>query len=262
MRIIIRFIKTISTMFISLVLLIVIAVFIVFNHVQNSAGINKNVTPFQLNSNNISYDKSRTSSNKSINILTNNVPNLTRQDVLNRARAMVQVRWIPKHNIFDKYGRYVFIKGKTYYGIPYSMNLYQVSSVNDFLSKISNSRILYGNDCSGFVSTAWGISRQTTLTLLDAVNSGSEIQGKAVRKISWNDLKPGDALLIDNGKGEGHIMLYINTDARNSNKINVYEQNVQTIHPFESLPVAREDYRYKSKLIRQGYIPIRLMTLN
>jgi hypothetical protein len=141
------------------------------------------------------------------------------------------------------------------------MNLYQVSSVENFLSKISNSKILYGNDCSGFVSAAWGISRQTTLTLFNAVKNDDKIQGKNVSQISWNDLEPGDALLIDNGKGDGHIMLYINSDGKNRDKLNVYEQDVQTIIPFEPLPLARKDIRYKSTLMKEGYIPIRLLVL-
>ena len=139
------------------------------------------------------------------------------------------------------------------------MNYYQVSSVNDFLSKINNSKKLYGNDCSGFVSAAWGISRQTTLTLFNAVKNGSKIDGKTVSEISWNDLRSGDALLIDNGKGEGHIMLYINPDIKDGDKLNVYEQDVQTIIPFEPLPVARNDVRNKKTLMKDGYIPIRLL---
>jgi hypothetical protein len=172
---------------------------------------------------------------------------------------MVEVKWSPQYNIIDKYGSYVFVKGKSYYGIPYSENLYQVSSVSNFLSKIRNSEILYGNDCSGFVSAAWGISRQTTLTLFNAVKNGIKIDGKTVSEISWNDLRAGDALLIDNGKGDGHIMLYIDADSKNSDDLNVYEQDIETIIPFEPLPVARKDVRYKSTLMKEGYIPIRLL---
>lgn len=53
-------------------------------------------------------------------------------------------------------------------------------------------------------------------------------------------------------------MLYIGADSKNSDELNVYEQDIQTIIPFEPLPVARKDVRYKSTLMRKGYIPIRL----
>jgi hypothetical protein len=32
-------------------------------------------------------------------------------------------------------------------------------------------------------------------------------------------------LLLDDGKGKGHIMLYIDIDSKDSDRINVYEQN-------------------------------------
>jgi hypothetical protein len=138
------------------------------------------------------------------------------------------------------------------------MDLYQTMSPQDFLNKIKGSNILYGNDCSGFVSATWGVSRQTTLTLYNAAKNGTKIDGRTVCEIPWEDLRPGDALLIDNGKGKGHVMLYINTDTKKSDNINVYEQDIQTIIPFEPIPVARKDVRSMSTMIKEGYIPIRL----
>lgn len=263
MSIIIRAIKIVINAVIGLVLLITIAIFIIINplsnNINNSGNNVNNISSFHLNTNNIDYTKNTTSAKLNIKTSIINISNIERKEILNRAKSMVEVKWTPKYNIIDKYGLYVFIKGKTYSGIPYSMNLEQASSSNDFLSKITNSKVLYGNDCSGFVSAAWGISRQTTLTLLNGVKNGSNFHGKFVNEISWNDLEPGDALLTDNGKGEGHIMLYINSDNKNSDKLNVYEQNVQTLIPFEPLPIAREDVRSKRRLLKQGYIPIRLM---
>jgi len=165
-----------------------------------------------------------------------------KEEILNRAKAMTEVKWTPKHNFIEKKCFYIFIKGKTYQGVPYSMDPYQVSSPNNFLYKINKSEILYGNDCSAYVSAAWGISRQTTLSLYNDIKNRGKIGNKYVCKISWNDLKPTDALLIDNGKGKGHIMLYITT-----------------IIPFEPIPVARKDIRSKRKLMKEGYIPIRLI---
>lgn len=263
MKTMIRFIKIILNTFIALILLLIfLTVLVVLNPVQeidnNTANNIQSVPPFQLGSNDIIYDKSNNTSDLNPNKAIINTSNDERQEILNRAKAMVEVKWTPKQNIIDKYAIYAFIKGKTYYGIPYSMDSYQITSVDDFLSRISNSSVLYGNDCSGFVSAAWGISRQTTLSVFNAVKNASKIDGKTVRKISWDELVAGDALLLDNGKGKGHIMLYIDTDSKDSDKVNVYEQNVQTIFPFQPIPVARKDVRSKSSLIKDGYIPIRL----
>ena len=70
-------------------------------------------------------------------------------------------------------------------------------------------------------------------------------------------MRPADALFIDNGKGEGHIMLYINSDEKNSDNLNVYEQNISTTTPYEPIPVAREDIRSK----RLPTCPIWLISL-
>lgn len=220
----------------------------------------QSVIPFSFNDKDITYDN-----DNSVNLVPDTnidkVPEVKRTDVINRAKAMADVKWKPKYNIKNTYGKYTFKKGKTYTGIPYTMDIYQVSSVSDFLSKIKTSKEIYGNDCSGFVSVAWGISRQTTLTIFNSVKYGSKLDGHLISQISWDDLKPGDALLKDNGEGEGHIMLYDNTDSKNSDSFYVYEQNISTLVPFETIPVARKDIRSKEALKNYGYIPIRLQGL-
>ncbi len=222
------------------------------------------IAQFNLNTNEITYDDKQTTDTPDLTEETtsNNISKIKRADVLNKAKAMTEVKWIPKYDIKDNYGNYVFKKGKTYIGIPYTMDSYQVSSVNDFLSKINGSKKIYGNDCSAFVSTAWGLSRQTTYTFYSAAKSANKLDGNRIFQISWNDIKPGDALLKDNGKGKGHIVLYIATDADNSDKLYVYEQNIQTTVPPSPFPVARKDVRSKATLIKEGYIPIRLDGLN
>lgn len=226
----------------------------------NDMKSNEGIMPFSLNNNDITYNSNNNKNNNDPNNKKVNpgIPDEQRKEVLERAKAMTEVKWIPSYNLIDKYGYYVFIKGKTYYGIPYSMDLYQTKSPQDFLNKIKGSNTLYGNDCSGFVSAAWGISRQTTLSLYNAVKNGTKIDGRTVCEIPWEDLRSGDALLIDNGKGKGHVMLYISTDNKKSDNINVYEQDIQTIIPFEPIPVARKDVRSKSTITKEGYIAIRL----
>jgi len=223
------------------------------NKKENQNNIVK-LSSFSLSNNDVIY-------NTKVSISMSNIikENSLKEAILNRAKAMTEVKWTPKYNLIEKKCSYIFIKGKTYQGVPYSEDSYQVSSVDGFLSKINKSHILYGNDCSGLVSVAWGINRQTTFSLYNEIRNGYKIGNKYVCQISWNDLRPADALLIDNGKGEGHIMLYINSDKKSSDNLNVYEQNISTITPYEPIPVARKDIRSKSTLIKEGYVPIRLM---
>lgn len=252
---ILKRVKVLLNIFASIILLIFVAIIFTPSHNIQRA----NILSFSLSNKDIIYNNKPDSDIVKTQINNSGMSDVLREEILNKAKAMTEVKWTPKCNLIDNKGLYIFIKGKTYHGVPYSMDTYQVTSSDDFLSKINNSKILYGNDCSGFVSTVWGISRQTTLSLYNALKDGSKIDGKSVCKISWDDLKPADALLMDNGKGEGHIMLYIDSDKKNSDNLNVYEQNISTVIPFEPIPVARRDVRSKSKLIKNGYIPIRLI---
>jgi len=254
LKIIIKVISYILAIFIALVLLIL------FLNLQNTLDIHNNS---EQNKNNISNLTAYNLSDSEIIIDTNQnnngIGDIDRENILNRAKDMVTISWIPKYNLLDSVGHYIFLKGKRYNGIPYILGGYQVSSSNDFLSHMNKSDKLYGNDCSGFVSIAWGVSRQTTLSLYNAAKYGNKIDGKSVAIIPWEELKPGDALLLDNGYGKGHILLFINFDPKNNNSVNVYEQNVATLVPFQPVPTAREDIRSKRMLEMNGYIPIRLI---
>lgn len=236
---------------VSAILIIIIAAFLSIILVIQKPKNTPRVEPFSLDSGQVIY-------NDTTNIIS--IPSTASQEIINRAKAMAEVKWTPKHNLVDDKGHYIFIKGKTYTGIPYSMGTYQAASTSEFLSRIKDSSKLYGNDCSGFVSASWGISRQTTVTLLNAVTSGNKIDGKSVCKISWDDLKPGDAVLKESGNGKGHVVLFISRDSSNKDKINVYEQNVATLMPYQPIPTAREDVRSEKNLKKQGYIPIRLIS--
>lgn len=259
MKILLRTIKQILLKLFILIVLSLTAIIIftlAYNPEWNKTSLNdlQLTLPFSLNKKDIIF-KTESSPVSQANTVMNTAQSFSSQ-VLKRAEAMINVKWTPAYNLVSKKASYTFVKGKTYYGIPYSMDLYQISAPDDFLSKISNSKVIYGNDCSGFVSAAWGVSRQTTYTLYNAMKNNIKINGKTIQQISWNDLKPGDALLLNKSSGEGHIMLYISCDSDN---LTVYEQNIQTAIPYEPIPVARKDVRSKSKLISQGYIPIRLI---
>lgn len=277
MKKIMCFISFITKSVISMFLLALILYFVLFIALapkQNVAVTNTTVfdkiSPYELTNNSITYNDNTnnfsqipaSTTSTAASAAANNIITPACQKVISNAQAMIEVKWIPKKNLVDKIAHYIFVKGKTYTGIPYSMDSYQAGSALDFLSKQNSTNYLVGNDCSGFVSAAWGIKRQTTLTLFEAAKKGILVDGKAVKEISWNDIKPGDALLHDNGKGKGHIMLYLSTDSTNTDSLTVYEQNVSTLVPFEPIPTARKDVRSKNALIKEGYFPIRLMTLN
>lgn len=249
------------TIFIALIL------FVLFLNMQNTlatSSISKQNTNTSSNLSAYSLSTSAiisVSNQNNININVNDADRINRENILNRAKAMVEVSWTPNYNIVDSSGHYIFLKGKKYKGVPYSIDSNQVTTASDFLARINISNKLYGNDCSGFVSSAWGVSRQTTLSLYNAVKNGNKVDGKSVTIISWEELKSGDALLRENGNGKGHILLFINFDAKNNDSVHVYEQNVATIVPFQPIPTAREDIRSKKALEKVGYIPIRLINI-
>jgi hypothetical protein len=259
--------KKVSKFFVSSILILFILILLIFiiftsqstNSENKSSNTSQSLVPFSLGGNDITYYTDTNSNIPKAKINYIDISDTVRGEILNRAKAMAEVKWTAKYNLIETECTYTFIKGKTYQGVPYSMDQYQVTSPKDFLSKINNSKILYGNDCSGFVSASWGISRQTTLCFYNAIKNATKIDGKYVCQISWDDLKPADALLIDDGNGEGHIMLYINSDKKNTDNLNVYEQNIATEKPLYPIPAARKDVRSKKELMENGYIPIRLM---
>lgn len=260
-----KYIKKLLNVVFGFFLIIFLLIFAIFavshdSNIQDSKlQTLEKILPFSMNEKDITYNKKEEAAQT---IVKNNYRSMTageRTEVINRAKSMAEVNWTPKYDIYDDKGNFTFKKGKTYSGIPYSMDLTQAKSSEDFLNKIKDSNDLYGNDCSGYVSAAWGIKRQTTLSLYDAVKSGTPVDGKLVCQIPWEELQLGDALLVEDGKGKGHIMLYIDTDKNNSDNLNVYEQNIQTSVPYFPLPTARRDVRSKSTLIKIGYFPIRLL---
>lgn len=258
MRILTKGFKMLLNVFVTLILIVfIIAIFTpAANQDSNvNKNINKffNIMPFDIKNDDIGYEDNSENQPAKLSV--------SRDEAINRAKAMVEVKWTPKYNLVDKTTSYVFQKGKTYYGIPYSRDSYQITSSNDFLKKIEKGKTLYGNDCSGFLSAVWGITRQTTLSFYNAVKQNKKVDGNSVAEISWNDIMPGDAILMDDGKGNGHVMLYIGKDSKDSDKIYVYEQNVATSVPYEPIPVARKDERSVKNLKNIGYFPIRLETL-
>lgn len=231
-------------------ILILIVILIINNMINDSPKKSTGgLSSFLLNAKDIIY--------QSQNSNTNDLTDSEREKIIENAKEMAGVKWIPDYDLKDKSANYIFKKGVTYTGIPYSMDAVQVNSDKNFLSRIKKSKIIYGNDCSAFVSFSWGVKRQTTLSIYKAMKGKQSIDKNAyVVQISWESLKPGDALLREDGSGKGHIMLFCSQD---NDKIIVYEQNVPTTYPYQPFPVARKDIRSKNTLIKENYIPIRLV---
>lgn len=163
---------------------------------------------------------------------------------ISRAKDMTYVKWTPPETIPVWNSDKKFDKGMVYEGIPYTCSINQMRSAKEFLQKLNSSNSLaltenswtgpnYGNDCSGFVSAVWDIPRCTT----------HDIE-KYTKRINFNDLRPGDALLTDE-----HIMLFSNWNDVKHTKLTVYEQTP---------PKARIQIYLTSYLKSKGYQAIRL----
>ncbi|WP_418059729.1 hypothetical protein [Pimelobacter simplex] len=73
----------------------------------------------------------------------------------------------------------------------------------------------YRQDCSGFVSMAWGLSRSETTPTLPNV----------AKKITIADLRPGDVMLNTAAGNDGHVVIFVKwTDARRKTFV-AYEEN-------------------------------------
>ena len=179
-------------------------------------------------------------------VTVNNISK-ARQKILDNAKNMVYFEWTHKYGFSGWRAKNTFKAGVKYRGIPYSQNV-QVRNSSDFLNKIKSRKDLtvkinniimprYGNDCSGFVSAAWQIPRQTT--------SSVHSNGYVSQLSSFSNLQPGDA--INNSKK--HIMLFVRWADSSKTKAVVYEQTP---------PQAKESIRSVSDLKAQGYKPVRL----
>ncbi|MBE6049028.1 MAG: hypothetical protein E7213_11640 [Clostridium sp.] len=187
-------------------------------------------------------------SNKYISV--NNTGNISkvRKEIIARAEEMINFSWSSK-KAFDVWqgstinGSSTFKANTTYTGMPYSQTGNQMTSGTQFKQKIAAATgslsttcysgkkcPLYGNDCSGFVSAAWGISRHTTSTLPDVS-----------RQISYNDLQPGDIL----NKAGSHVVLFGGWADNAKTKMIILEQTP---------PKAKKSTKDKSYYTSRGYV--------
>lgn len=178
-------------------------------------------------------------------------PNVSqaRKDIIARAQAMVDMKWTTPKQFSGWKGQTTFKTGTKYTGMPYSQTGNQMTSPSNFTNSIKNysgsltltspqTQPRFGNDCSGFVSAAWGISRHTTSTLPNVS-----------KEISYNDLQPGDIL---NHAGD-HTFIFKKWANANKTEMVVLEQTP---------PHAIETIKTVSKCKARPYTARRLNTLN
>ena len=186
-------------------------------------------------------------SNKYISVQNTNISQ-ARKNIISRAEEMINFTWSSK-KAFSVWqgstinGSSTFKANTTYTGMPYSQTGNQMTSGTQFKQKIAAATgslttksydgticPLYGNDCSGFVSAAWGISRHTTRTLPNVS-----------RQISYNDLQLGDIL----NKAGSHVVLFGGWADSAKTKMIILEQTP---------PKAKKSTKDKSYYTSRGYV--------
>lgn len=186
-----------------------------------------------------------------------------RNEIIDRAKAMTDVTWVPNKDLNGWTRKGHFKAGKKYKGIPYSQTYYQKDDKEfitamqnkDFYDEFKIGKILmpkYGSDCSGFVSFAWGLKRNTTYDFVTGINNGTyskvgsydptNLSKKELEK-AYKKLKKGDAVVFrrmnkQTNQVEGHTFIIAKNDIKNS-KVYAYEQTpykaTYTSHSYSSM---------------------------
>lgn len=200
-----------------------------------------------------------------------------RDEIISRGKEMLNLEWTPSKDLVGWKGQHTFPAGKKVIGIPYTQN--QQKNASGFLASLSatdfyktvtiNGKDMprYGNDCSGFLSFSWGISRQTTLAFTNGIKNGTYAQvgsysasaekpNQSDLKNSYNYLKRGDGLVyrIDDS---GHALLVAVPDPENE-VVHVYEQTPPqtTINTWTYADLARGGYKPFTKSSTDGWYKI------
>jgi len=126
------------------------------------------------------------------------------QNIVKRARQMLEIEWSPIHDRYQWAQSGVFAAGSAYTGVPYgqAVNAYYVgfdATFSEFMTAVNTSSSLfytsystynqiapyYSGDCSALVSYAWGLeSRMITRTLPEA---SDRLQNQSLSAIEVGD---------------------------------------------------------------------------
>lgn len=163
-----------------------------------------------------------------------------RDTIINKCSTMINYWWKPTQDLKGWRGNFTFKANTVYNGLPYSQTEYQKDDIGfgtalgcgDFYSSYTRFGIVmpkYGNDCSGFTSFAWGVSRQTTYTFIQGIKNGTypkvgsynvDNPSNANLKDSYKLLQRGDAVVND-----GHVFVIAqNNSTFSTPSVYAYEQ--------------------------------------
>lgn len=213
-------------------------------------------------------------------ILAQSLTESERDAIINKASAMYNTTWVPTQNLTGWRGNYTYYAGNTY-RIPYSQTAYQKDDIGfnqalgygDFYSyyvryymQDGTGRVFdnqsdadatgkpyetirmpkYGNDCSAFVSFAFGVSRNTTWSFLSGIKNGTfamvgsyNVDNPTYDNLisSYQQMQRGDAIT-----NTGHAILI---GANYSDWCICYEQTPYqiTITTYDHTQLANNSYR-------------------
>jgi len=142
--------------------------------------------------------------------------NITRATIKSNADLMIDSTWVPKNTFTNwQYGSsyYVYTKGVTYTGVPYSQNNPQEnwSELYNSVTNTTGGSVGYGNDCSGFTSICWKLTTREVTSTFESKLGGSAkwLSLGDIGSAATAPLVMGDAL---NSASVGHVVLFLNYD--------------------------------------------------
>ena len=223
-----------------------------------------------------------------------------RTKVVEYMRAAATVEWTPQEDIpyYDPDSRFVFKKGETYYGLPYTQGM-RNTSLAIFETQIETrdgvrcyvgptDRLTYlGSDCSASISNAWRqadpdfpalLTRRMipdrpketvpvgdyVLNFYDSTPDILKENGFDVMKKAYACLKPADAVLL-HVNYDGHVMLVLKNDPDNERLFIADQTGLANDQPKSrdghSTWRLDQEYSYQ-QLFDAGYIPIALRVID
>lgn len=223
-----------------------------------------------------------------------------RAKVVDYMHTAASIQWTPKEDVpyYNPEQNFVFKKGETYYGIPYtqfsrnndletfSTQLEMIDGVQYYVGPCEFDKY-WGSDCSASLSNAWKQADPNFPSLLtrrmipdrpkEIVPVGKYVlnfhdstpdivkeNGFDVMKEAYALLKPADAV-IKHVDYDGHAMLVISNDHENE-RLFISDQTGL----YQGMPKGRnghstfrynQEYAYED-LFKEGYIPVALKVID
>lgn len=152
------------------------------------------------------------------------ITNNERDNIIARGKEMLNVSWVPAKDLEGWRKQHIFKKGVQVTGIPYTQNSQKNASgflaslsAGDFYDSVTlNNKVMprYGNDCSGFLSFSWNISRNTTYDFTTGINTENNIEASGWKQIdgSWYYFLPQNHRMSTGWQQIDGVWYYLNPD--------------------------------------------------